>query len=307
MTYSRFMERFPDNDACLDYLKERFFPDGTTCPNSACGKSSKFHRIRGRSAFSCQYCGHHVYPTAGTIFHKSTTSLQLWFWAVFLMSSTRCGISAKQLEREIGVTYKTAHRMFKQIRTLLADDDNEPPLRGEVEADETAMGGKPRRGDVLKMQRDGETDLSAAGGRWRQATKTTVFGMVERNGRVRASVVPDRKRKTLQGEVVKHILPASTVFTDEWPAYVGLDRTHRAHHRIRHSEEIYVSGNVHTQTIEGFFGLLKNGIRGVYHAVSREYLQSYLDEYSFRYNARDSAEPMFWTILSRVRREPAAS
>src|SRR5438477_173578 len=96
LTYSRFMALFPDNDACLEYLKERFYPDGTPCPK--CGRESRYHRITGRSAYSCQFCGTHVYPTAGTIFHKSTTSLQLWFWAIFLMSSTRCGISAKQLE-----------------------------------------------------------------------------------------------------------------------------------------------------------------------------------------------------------------
>src|SRR3954447_13817577 len=140
MTYSRFMELFPSNDACLDYLKQRFYPDGSDCPK--CGKKTKFHRITSRAAYSCQYCGHQVYPTAGTIFHKSTTSLQLWFWAIFLMSSTRCGISAKQLEREIGVTYKTAHRMFKLIRTLLGQD--ETPLSGKVEMDETGYGGKPR-------------------------------------------------------------------------------------------------------------------------------------------------------------------
>jgi hypothetical protein len=137
MTYSQFIERFPDNDACLEYLKERFFADRSECPK--CGKASKFHRIKGRSAYSCQYCGNHVYPTAGTIFHKTTVSLQLWFYAIYLMSSTRCGISAKQLEREIGVTYKTAHRMFKQIRTLLSVGD-EGPLSGKVEADETLHG-----------------------------------------------------------------------------------------------------------------------------------------------------------------------
>ncbi len=142
MTYSRFMELFPNNAACLDYLKDRFYPDGADCPS--CGKATKFHRIKGRSAYSCQYCRHQVYPTAGTIFHKSTTSLQLWFWAVYLMSSTRCGISAKQLEREIGVTYKTAHRMFKRIRELLAPGEDEPPLEGQVEMDETGVGGKPR-------------------------------------------------------------------------------------------------------------------------------------------------------------------
>jgi transposase len=106
-------------------------------------KAFRFHRIKGRSAYSCQFCGHHVYPTAGTVFHKSTTSLQLWFWAIFLMSSTRCGISAKRLEREIGVTYKTAHCMFKQIRTLLSDE-GDGPLSGQVEVDETYVGGKHR-------------------------------------------------------------------------------------------------------------------------------------------------------------------
>jgi transposase len=117
MTYTRFMELFPTHDACLDYLKDRFHPDGSDCPK--CGRTTKFHRIKSRAAYSCQWCGHQVYPTAGTIFYKSTTNLQMWFWSIYLMSSTRCGISAKQLEREIGVSYPTAHRMFKQIRTLL--------------------------------------------------------------------------------------------------------------------------------------------------------------------------------------------
>src|SRR5690349_15254371 len=119
-SYSEFLQRFPDNDACLDYLRDKFYADGTECPK--CGKASKFHRIKTRSAYSCQHCGHHVYPTAGTIFHKSTLSMQLWFYAVFLMASTRCGISAKQLEREIGVSNKTALRMFHQIRSLLHED-----------------------------------------------------------------------------------------------------------------------------------------------------------------------------------------
>src|SRR5436309_5578402 len=141
MTYSRFLELLPDNDACLDYLRGKFFPDGSECPG--CGRETKFFRIKSRAAYSCMYCRHQVYPTAGTIFHKSTVSLQLWFYAIYLMSSTRCGISAKQLEREIGVTYKTAHRMFKQIRTLLSDE-GEAPLTGDVEVDESMHGGKPR-------------------------------------------------------------------------------------------------------------------------------------------------------------------
>jgi ISXO2-like transposase domain/Transposase zinc-ribbon domain len=290
MTYSRFLELFPDSDACLEYLKNRYYPDGGECPK--CGKQTKFHRIKSRAAYSCQYCRLQVYPTSGTIFHKSTTSLQLWFWAIYLMSSTRCGISAKQLEREIGVTYKTAHRMFKQIRTLLADDDK--PLSGEVEIDETGIGGRPRR-----------KGSASQGARHREA-KPTVLGMVERGGRVRARVVGGRRGPALIDPVRHHVLPASTIFTDEWRPYKPLGREYAAHHRINHSAGVYVDGNVHTNTIEGFFGLLKNGIRGVYHAVSREYLQSYLDEYTFRYNQRDSAQPMFWAILDRVRKISAA-
>jgi transposase len=293
MTYSRFLELFPSSDACLDYLKERFYPDGSDCPK--CGKQTKFHRLKSRAAYSCQYCRHQVYPTSGTIFNKSTTSLQLWFWAIYLMSSTRCGISAKQLEREIGVTYKTAHRMFKQIRSLLCDEDDEP-LDGKVEVDETAYGGKPRVGQVQGRK----------GSREWGNQKETVLGMVERRGRVRAKIVPDRQAATLGGTMRQHILPSAMVFTDELPAYISPGMDYRGHHRIKHLERIYVDGDVHTQTIEGFFGLLKNGIRGVYHAVSRRYLQSYLDEYAFRYNQRDSAQPMFWTILDRVRKVSAA-
>src|SRR6266511_3007944 len=147
MTYTEFLRRFPDNDACLEYLKARFYPDGTSCPK--CEKPSRFHKITGRSAYSCQFCGHHVYPTAGTIFHKSSTSLQLWFWAIYLIASSKCGISAKQLGREIGVTYKTAWRMLKQIRSLLGDEDG--PLSGEVEMDETFFGGKVRASETRGM------------------------------------------------------------------------------------------------------------------------------------------------------------
>jgi transposase len=293
MTYSRFLELFPDNEACLEYLKAKFFADGTECPS--CHKSSKFHRIRGRSAYSCQYCGRHVYPTAGTIFHKSTVSLQLWFFAVYLMSSTRCGISAKQLEREIGVTYKTAHRMFKQIRTLLTDE-SEAPLSGKVEVDESAYGGKPhayhtRRGLSQK----------------RKSYKPTILAMVERGGRVRARVIANRGTRAIHGAVTQHVLPASMLYTDEWPVYTTLGKRYVGHRRIKHLAHVYVDGETHTNTVEGFFGLFKNGVRGVYHGISTAYLQNYLDEYTFRYNRRDSAKPMFWAMLDRVEKPALAS
>jgi transposase len=294
MTYSRFLELFPDNDACLDYLKQRFYPNGSDCPK--CGKKTRFHRIKSRAAYSCQYCGGQVYPTAGTIFHKSTTSLQLWFWAIYLMSSTRCGISAKQLEREIGVTYPTAHRMFKLIRTLLTQD--ETPLSGKVEMDETGYGGKPR----ASHQRENISERTR-----RARRKPTVFAAVERKGRVRAQVVENRGGRVLQRTAKEFVLPSSMIFTDEWPLYKGLSGHFAAHHRIKHKARVYVDGDTHTNTVEGFFGLLKTGIRGVYHAVSKQYLQSYVDEYAFRYNQRDSATPMFWTILGRVRKVDLAA
>lgn len=300
MTYAEFLRRFPDNGACLDYLRDRFFPTGTPCPK--CKRESKFHRIKGRSAYSCQHCGHHVYPTAGTIFHKTTVSLQLWFYAIYLMASTRCGISAKQLEREIGVSNKTALRMFRQIRTLLSEDEDEPPLTGQIEMDETWVGGKPRESDRRRAKAQG----------WLPQTHhyerhTPVFAAVERGGRIRARVVPNVRAATLAPMIKQYVLPDSMIFTDEWKGYNKLSQQGWEHRRIKHKERIYVDGTTHTQTIEGFFGLLKNGIRGVYHSVSAKHLQSYLDEYTFRYNHRDEATPMFWAILSRVRKDRLAA
>lgn len=293
MTYTQFLQRFPDNDACLEYLKEKYYADGTECPG--CGKKTKFFRIKSRAAYSCMYCRKQVYPTAGTIFHKSTLSLQLWFFAIYLMSSTRCGISAKQLEREIGVTYKTAHRMFKQIRTLLSDE-GDTQLAGKVEVDETWVGGKQR-----------QTDSRRHLGHVKKTYRPTVVGMVERGGRVRARVVSDRGSITLSRTVREHVLPSSMLYTDEWRAYERVGRSYLAHKRIKHLAKVYVDGDTHTQTVEGFFGLFKNGVRGVYHSISTTYLQDYLNEYTFRYNRRDGREPMFWAILDRVQRPALAS
>src|SRR5579863_10025347 len=152
-TVEQFHAEFPTDDACLEHVKEQRFPGGVTYCEK-CEQERKHYRVTGRTAYACEYCGHHLYPLAGTIFEKSTTSLRLWFYAMYLMGSTRCGISAKQIERETGVTYKTAWRMFKQIRTLLDEDKT---LSGSVEVDETYMGGKakgrtgrPLRGDLIK-------------------------------------------------------------------------------------------------------------------------------------------------------------
>jgi len=224
---------------------------------------------------------------AGTIFEHSSTSLRLWYYAMYLMASTRCGISAKQIQRETGVTYKTAWRMFRQIRTLLSEDVQ---LEGEaVEMDETYMGGKRKSGKGRPMRGD--------------KVKTPVVGIAERKGgRVFARATPDVTKQTLLGIVEEKILPKSTVFTDEYPSYEGIDRMDYGytHKRINHAAKVYVMGDIHTNTIEGFWSLVKRGIGGVYHQVSQKYLQSYLDEYSYRYNRRDQGNLIFTSLLKRV-------
>lgn len=290
MNYAEFLRRFPSSDACLEYLKERHYPHGTPCPK--CGKPSRFHRIKGRSAYSCQFCAHHVYPTAGTIMHKSSTSLQLWFWAIYLISSSKCGISAKQLGREIGVTYKTAHRMLKQIRYLLADDDQ---LSGEVEVDETFMRGKLRASETRGKSRQEIANMRHAKDKGR-----TVMAAVERGGRMRAALVPDRSQPTLQGKVREFVLPESMIFTDEFPLYIGIGKHFRGHKRIKHKQRIYVVDDAGTQNVESFFALFKNSVRGAHHSVSAMYLQHYLDEYTFRWNRRKDDGVIFGEILERA-------
>ncbi|MHB1242592.1 MAG: IS1595 family transposase [Gaiellaceae bacterium] len=287
-----FLAEYPDDDTCLEWLwRHLHSPDGHTADCPKCDKPRRFHRVKSRHSYSCDSCGHHIHPTAGTIFEKSTSSLRLWFHAVFLMSQTRCGISAKQLERELGVTYKTAWRMFNRIRKLLQEDEDEPPLGGEVEIDETAFGGRPKAGLRLTRQ---ESALR------REGHLTTIVGMVERGGRVRARVVPDRKHPTMRSIMRENVSPDATIYTDEWPPYIGLGRNYAAHYRIKHKDKIYADGHIHTQTIEGFFGNVKRGLSGVQHNVSRKWLQSYVDEFAFKYNHRDDGIPMFKLFLARV-------
>jgi transposase len=291
-TYSlmEFMREYPDDAACLDRLwRERFAPDGhhAACPK--CKRERKFHRVSTRACYACDSCGWQIYPTKGTIFQKSTTSLQLWFYAMYLMASTRCGISAKQLERELGVTYKTAWRMFNKIRNDLMNDADDDPLSGDVELDETSVRGRKR----VK----GTREEAAA---WREA-QPSVLGMVERGGRVRLRVIPSRRGPALSREARANVDPSSIIFTDDWQAYKALGREYLAHSIINHSAGIYVDGDIHTNTIEGFFGNLKTGMRGAYKHVSRKWLQSYLDEFACRHNNR-YGRAMFESLLGRAAR-----
>jgi len=196
-TVADFNSEFPNDGACLEHIKEQRWPGGVTeC--AKCGVERKHYRVTGRTAYACDHCGNHIYPLAGTVFEKTTTSLKTWFYAMYLMGSTRCGISAKQIQRETGVTYKTAWRMFRQIRSLLSEDGLQ--LEGStVEMDETYMGGK---------RHDGRRGRPGRGDRKHKC----VVGMVERGGgRVRAVVATDATRKSLHGIAKEYIMPKSTI------------------------------------------------------------------------------------------------
>lgn len=215
-----FMREFPDHAACLEWLwRNRYAEYGSHACCPKCERERKFHKVRERPAWDCDTCGHHLHPLAGTIFHKSSTSLHLWFFAIHLMTSTRCGVSAKQLERELGVTYKTAWRMFNLIRNKLMDDEGQQ-LGGQVEVDETSVDGKPRKG-YLKPGTLPERRSQAM--RLAERSGATVFAAVERGGRVKATVLPSRRGPKLKEQVIEWVQPNSIVYTDEWPAYNRLD------------------------------------------------------------------------------------
>lgn len=290
---TEFLAEFPDDAACLEHLwRTRHAPDGEHAHCPKCGDVKVFKRYatkQQRQSWTCTACGHHLHPTAGTIFHRSSTSLRLWFHAMYLMTSTRCGISAKQLERELGVHYKTAWRMFNKIRShLLAEGEPAKQLRGEVEVDETSWGGRPRR----KHKTRSEAML------FREA-KPTVLGMVERGGRVRVRVIASRRGEPLSDAVRANVNPEAILYTDDWMAYKPLSREFAGHRVINHSAGSYVEGDIYTNTIEGFFGNLKTGMRGTYKFVSKKWLQSYLDEYAWRHNNRHTGQRSMFHALVR--------
>ena len=278
-TVKQFHEKYPDDDACLDEVFEQRYGCLDHCPS--CEKAFKYYRRKDRKAYACAYCAHILYPLADTIFHKSSTSLKNWFFAIYLFANSKNGVSAKELERHLGVTYKTAWRMAKQIRLLFQDQDqDDEPMNDIVEADETYVGGRKK----------GKRGRGAEG-------KTPVIGIAERNGEVKAIVAPDTKACTVEPFICQNVEKGSQLMTDEYASYRRISLHGYKHQTVNHGSKQYVVGDVHTNTIEGFWSQLKRSINGTYHAVSPKYLQNYVDEFAFRYNLRHADEHLFHHLV----------
>ncbi|WP_409433789.1 IS1595 family transposase [Litorimonas sp. RW-G-Af-16] len=277
-----FFKQFPDDDTCLEHLFEVSYGQGHECPK--CERDAKWYRIKSEKAFSCQWCGHHIHPMVGTPFQQSRTSLQLWFFAIFLFIKSRNGVSAKELERQLGVTYKTAWRMGHEIRKHMAGVDGETPLGGIgkiVEADETYIGGYEK---------------GAMGGKG----KAIVVGLVEKDGDVMTFVVPNRSQASLVGPILNNVHAGTTIHTDTAGQYTALKHFEEyTHLTVDHSISEYVGKDGQTtNTIEGFFFHLKRTIKGTHIWVSPKHLPKYAKEAEFMYNRRKAPNTMLPDLLS---------
>lgn len=275
-TIQDFFRRFPTDEACLDHLmKTRYGMEGE-CPK--CNKHTNWSRIRKEPAYQCQWCGHHIHPMAGTPFAKTRTPLQKWFYAMYMFTTTRNGVSAKEIQRQLGVTYKTAWRIGHEIRKYMGWVDGDTVIGGHriVEADKTYLGGKDRIG---------------------HGDKTIVLGMVERGGEVITRIVRNRTTYEVIPHIKEWVKPRSRIATDSAPTFKTLPGEGFWHASVNHSAKEYVRGPVHTNTIEGFWAWLKRGINGTHVWVSKKHLPSYLGEFEFRFNLRKQPELMFDLLI----------
>lgn len=278
ITVAQFFKRFPDDETCLKHLFQVKYGETLDCPK--CGKHGKFSKLTDMPAFQCSWCAYRIHPMVGTPFEKSRTALQKWFYAMYLFTTSRHGVPAKELERQLGVTYKTAWRMGHEIRKYMGKVDGDGPLFGHVEADETYVGGKKKGGKP-----------------GRGTTKPIVMGMAQRDGSIVTKIIPNVGASALHKEIWNHVVAGSRISTDELKGYRGLDRLGYKHETVNHSAEEWARGDVHTNNLETFWSRLKNSIRGTHIHVSPKHLQKYLLEFEFRYNMRGDRAPIMFDRL----------
>lgn len=269
---------FPTDEKCLDFVFEALHSRKCSC-------GGEYRLITGRKQYQCSKCRFQIAPTSGTIFHKSPTPLTLWFQAILVFSNAKSGISAKQLERELEVTYKCAWRILSLIRKALKQSDDK--LSGVVETDTGYLGGRFSSGKYNKRQKEAI------------AAKSVVMVAVERNGKIRASVKQDTKASTMEAFVKKNIEPKSFLMTDNARGYMRLEEDYERH-AVEHDKGEYVRGSAHINTMETFFAHLKRSIRGTFKSLSKQHLQSYLDAFVFHYNNRHNDKERFGVLFGTL-------
>lgn len=299
-TINEFRKEYPNDDICLDKLFQMRYRNMPCCPQ--CSQETTFKRIPGRRSYQCsdKDCQYQLYPTAGTIFEKTRTSLVDWFYAIYLMTSTRNGVAAKELQRQLGVTYKCAFRMGHQIRKLMDTAKDGNFMGGVVEVDETYIGGNPKNRHVSNGTKKNESKTD-----YGRLNYKPVLAMVERNGKVVAKVIEDASSSIIAPVITQHITKSATLLTDSHRSYTFVGKQFYEHIAIKHTTvdnkpNYKTVGFKHTNSVEGFFSHLKRTINGTHIQVSKQHLQAYANECAFRYTHRAHGQKMFHVILKQV-------
>jgi transposase-like protein len=271
---------FNDDMVCRNYLEQIRWQDKLKCPYKDCLHDKVFKFSNGKT-YKCAKCRRRYSVTVGSIFEDTKIPLQKWFAAIYLITSHKKGISSLQLGKDITVSQKTAWFMLHRLRHSLNQNMSADKLSGTIEADETFMGGA--EGNKHKNKRTENTQGRSV------KTKSAVAGVIERGGELRAEKIEDTSGKNLRPFVAKNVQFGAKLMTDEWLGYKGLAQGFQ-HKYVKHNEGEYVFGDIHTNSMEGFWSLLKRGVNGIYHSISSKHLQNYIDEYVFRYNTRRMTE-----------------
>jgi transposase-like protein len=285
LNLSKLAKYFSDEDEARALLEKMRWNGNPTCPRCGGLDPYKITPREGSSTrkglYKCKACRKPFTVTVGTIFEDSHIPVSKWLLAMHLMCASKKGMSAHQLHRMLGVTYKSAWFMAHRLRYAMMTPEMAEKLKGIIEADETYVGGK-------RSNRRWWHPDAKRGHPGKDSNKTPVVALVERGGKVRAAAVPRVTSDNLREVIEKNVdVLESVLMTDEHPGYTLIGRTFERHGVVKHGLFEYVRGDAHTNTVEGFFSLLKRGINGVYHHVGKQHLGRYVDEFAFRYNARN--------------------